>query len=109
MLRHGTAGYEAGKRSSYLLKVKTFLTDEFEIVDYKMGRGKYEGMPVFSCTTKTDHLFDVLAPGNLEEKRALGINADACIGKLLTVKYQYLTETEEPVPFLPVAICLRDD
>ncbi len=109
MLRHGKSGYEAGKRSSSLLKVKTFQDGEFKIVDYKMGRGKYDGVPVFTCTTKEGHDFDVLAPGKMKEKRALGDDADKLVGKMLTVKYIYLTKTEEPVPFLPVAVALRED
>lgn len=103
MLRHGRVGYEAGKRSAHLLKVKTFVDGEFEVIDFKMGRGKYENMPIFTCRTIEGHVFDVLAPGNLEEKRALGAKAQQLIGKKLTVKYQYLTKTNEPVPFLPVA------
>lgn len=108
MLRHGREGYEAGKRSDRLLKVKTFSDEEFLITDYKLGRGKYAGMPVFTCTTKKGNDFDVLAPGNLEEKLALGRRADELVGKLLTVRFQYYTKTEEPVPFLPVAVGIRE-
>jgi DNA ligase-1 len=108
MLRYGKAGYEAGKRSSALLKVKTFQDDEFEIVDWKNGRGKYAGMPVFVCTTPDGNHFDVLAPGNLEEKLELGRKAAGLVGKMLKVKYQYFTKTDEPVPFLPVAVELRE-
>jgi DNA ligase-1 len=106
MLRHGGKGYEAGKRSDTLLKVKTFQDAEFEIVDWKPGRGKYAGVPVFTCATAEGHSFDVLAPGDMREKAALGERADALVGKLLKVKYQYLTKTDEPVPFLPVAIAV---
>jgi DNA ligase-1 len=108
MLRHGNAGYEAGKRSSHLLKVKTFMDGEFEVVDWKEGRGRYEGMPIFTCETEAGTHFDVLAHGTLEEKRALFRQASSCLGKMLTVKYQYFTKTDEPVPFLPVALGFRE-
>lgn len=104
MLRHGKTNYEPGKRSSSLLKVKTFEDDEFEVIDTKMCRdGKYEGCPVFICVTKKGHTFDVLAPGKVPEKRALGERRKELVGELLTVKYIYYTKTAEPVPFFPIA------
>ena len=108
MLRHGNVGYQGGKRSPHLLKVKTFEDAEFEVVDFKMGRGKYAGVPIFVCQTADGNHFDVTAPGNMEEKKALGKSAAEHIGRLLTVKYQYFSKTDEPVPFLPVAKCFRD-
>jgi ATP-dependent DNA ligase len=103
MLRHGKAGYEAGKRSAGLLKVKTFVDGEFKIVDYKFGRGGYAEVPIFVCVTDDGHTFDVTAQGTMAEKKAIGKVAKGCIGRLLTVKYQYMTKTAEPVPFFPVA------
>jgi ATP-dependent DNA ligase len=108
MLRHGPAGYEPGERSDSLLKVKTFLDREFEVVDYKTGRGKYQGTPIFTCVTEEGNHFEVLAPGTLEQKKALGEKADECVGRRLTVKFAGFTKTEEPVPFHPVAVGFRD-
>lgn len=103
MLRHSNAPYEAGKRSSTLLKVKTFVDDEFEVIDFKMARGKYAGCPIYVCRTTDGNPFDVLAHGTIEEKKAQGANARSFIGKMLTVKYFNYTKTSEPVPFFPVA------
>lgn len=103
MLRHGTAGYQAGKRSDTLLKVKNWSDAEFKVVDWKLGRGKMADVPTFTCETPEGNHFDVLAPGSMEEKKALGLAATALVGKMLTVRYAYFTKTEEPVPFLPVA------
>lgn len=108
MLRYGRAGYQAGKRSDRLLKVKTFQDDEFVVIDYKMGRGRYADVPVFVCRTPAGNPFDVTAPGTMEEKAALGAKAASCVGKMLTVKFQYMTKTGEPVPFLPVAVGFRE-
>lgn len=108
MLRYGHSPYEAGRRSAKLLKVKTFLDGEFKVVDFKMGRGKMQDCPVFTCETADGDSFDVTAPGTMEEKKALGVVAKTKVGKMLTVKYIYFTKTENPVPFLPVAIRFRD-
>lgn len=108
MLRYGAVGYQAGKRSPHLLKVKTFQDDEFKVVDYKLGRGDYAGVPIFTCETADGNPFDVTAPGSMEQKREMGKRAKEFIGKLLTVKYQYFTKTDEPVPFLPVAKGFRN-
>jgi len=107
MLRYGAAGYQAGKRSNTLLKVKTFLDDEFEVIDFKNGRGTYANCAIFVCTTTEGNTFEVTAPGTLEEKRAFLVHAKEYIGQRLTVKFQYMTKTEESVPFQPVAVAFR--
>lgn len=43
MLRKPGSRYE-GKRSSTLLKVKTFFDAEAEVIGYEAGKGKYKGM-----------------------------------------------------------------
>jgi len=109
MLRHGDAGYESGRRSSYLLKVKTFLDAEFKVVDYKYGRGKMAKVPIFTCVTDEGHHFDVLPQGTMEERHELGEKAGSLLGSMLTVKYQEMTKTAEPVPFHPVGIGFREE
>ncbi len=109
MLRYGGSGYQAGKRSDRLLKVKTFQDAEFEVVDFKMGRGKFEGVPSFTCVTPAGHEFDVAAGGTMEEKRALGATARELVGKAITVKFFEYTKTAEPVPFHPVMLGVRED
>ena len=41
--------------------------------------------------------------GEVEAKRQQWREYDKYIGRMLTVKYQKMTATEEPVPFQPVA------
>lgn len=108
MLRYGHAPYEAGKRSQKLLKVKTWVDSEFEVVDAKEGRGRSAGSAIFTCVTAAGNFFDVTAPGTMEEKRAFWKDRQKYIGKKLTVRYQYMTKTDEPVPFLPVAASFRE-
>ena len=109
MLRHGTLGYEAGKRSQSLLKVKTGLDAEFEIVSVREGKGTHKGMAIFSCKTSAGHLFDVTAPGTHEDKKEAWKRRDEYPGKLLTVRFQCMTSTNKPVPFQPVARGHRED
>lgn len=109
MLRHGEAEYEAGKRSSSLLKVKTFVDAEFAIVGVKEGRGTHKGMAIFTCITGDGFEFEVTAPGTHDEKKAAWDDRGTYLGKMLTVKFQYMTKTESPVPFLPVAKGIKGD
>jgi ATP-dependent DNA ligase len=109
MLRHTQATYEFGKRSKSLLKVKTFRDAEFVIVDFREGRGKCAGMCVFICRVPDDQdwncgQFEVFAPGTAAEKRKAWKNRKLYLGKLITVKYQEMTTSEEPVPRFPVAL-----
>ena len=107
MLRYGSAGYEAGKRSYSLLKVKNFADAEFKVIGCKKGRGKYEGLAIFQCETAVGNPFDVTAPGTLDSKRQYWTDREKYIGKMLTVKYAGYTQTERPVPFHPVAKAFR--
>lgn len=109
MLRWGRAGYEAGKRSDSLLKVKSWLDSEFKVVGYREGRGTHAGMAIFKCVTDKGHDFEVNAPGTHEEKRRYLASGEDCVGRLLTVRYQEMTKTEAPVPFHPVAIGFREE
>lgn len=108
MLRHGTTGYEPGARSSSLLKVKTFVDGEVTIVGCKQGRGNYEGAAVFECLTDDNNPVDVTAPGDMPTKRQFWTDRERYVGKRLTIKYQKLTETANPVPFQPVAKGILD-
>ena len=103
MLRWGVLPYQAGKRSSCLLKVKTFKDGEFAIIGAKEGRGTHAGMAVFICKTQNGHEFDCLAPGTHDDKRRAWDDRARYVGKRLTVKYAYMTDTSKPVPFQPVA------
>lgn len=109
MLRYGEAHYEAGKRSDSLLKVKTFVDDEFVVVGFKHGRGNYRDVAVFECVTAAGHQFDVTAPGTIDQKKAFLRDAAKYVGKKLTVKFQCYTDTATPKPFQPTAMRFRED
>jgi len=103
MLRHGRTGYRPGDRSTDLLKMKTFVDAEFPVVGCREGRGGAVGMAIFECVTDAGHKFEVTSPGTHAQKRHFWDNHQDYIGKRLTVKYQTMTSTDTPVPFLPVA------
>jgi ATP-dependent DNA ligase len=109
MLRHGDYEYLRGKRCHGLLKMKTFQDDEFEVIDCQEGRGKFEGMAIFTCITKDEYPFDVTAPGTHEEKKAYWESWPQHKNKMLTVKYQNYSATNTPVPVFPVALQFRED
>lgn len=107
MLRFGRDGYQDGKRSRSLLKLKEFHDEEFKIVGFNQGkpyitdRGTFD-VPVWICKTNTGGTFTVTAAGTMEEKNDQWVNREKYIGRLLTVKYHYLSA--DGIPQLPVAL-----
>lgn len=104
MLRTRTKGYEAGPRSSSLIKIKAFEDDEFLVVNLKASK---EGWAICQCETKDGQIFGVSAPGNKEEKQYVMRNPAKFIGRYLTVDYSHLTN--DLIPFHPTAIRWRED
>jgi hypothetical protein len=106
MLRHGAAGYEGGRRSPYLLQLVPVHDRAFPVEDYKLGRGRHAGVPVFVCATDEGNYFDVLAPGrSLEEKMAFAEQAAGYVGRSLRVRFsEYVDTADGTVPFQPVSV-----
>lgn len=96
ILRDIYGEYEAGKRSSGLLKVKSFIEMEFEIVGVFTGRGKFEGLAMFNCKTAEGKEFDCTSPGNFEDRAEFFRRKDELPGKMLTVKFFEWTEDKKP-------------
>lgn len=110
MLRFGDESYMEGKRSRKLLKIKEFQDDEFRIIGYKQGKPRMRGsrclrVPVWECAVG-DLSFDVTAPGTMHDKEEAWLARDTYIGRLLTVKYHYLSE--KGIPQLPVALQYKE-
>jgi DNA ligase 1 len=98
--------YRIGYRSPDLLKVKQFDDDEFIIVGWTTGKGKFLHVPIFKCKTKDGKEFEVTPRGTEEERANLLRNAGTMIGKPYTVRY--FGFTEEGKPFHPVGIGVRE-
>lgn len=98
--------YREGYRSPDLLKMKEWEDDEFPIVGYTVGKGKFENVPIFTCRTKAGKDFEVTPKGSQKERDELLRLAPTLNGQLLKVKY--LGFTEEGKPRCARGICLRD-
>ena len=111
MLRDGNKPYEC-KRTSSLLKIKEMQDEEFEIVDFKIGKGKYSGA-LGSITIKLDtgetvevgSGYSDLARDRIWQKQKL------ILEKNLKLKTQFFEKTtnkkgNNSLRF-PVALCFR--
>ena len=106
MVRNLTGAYAIGKRSANLQKVKTFLDDEFEIVGFTEGTSGETGCVIWICKIQSGATFRVRPRGTREERQKLFQNGNDYIGKMLTVRYQELTD--DGIPRFPVGISIRD-
>lgn len=102
MRRVARRGYEVGKRSSALLKIKEFHDDEFEVTDIRPSK---VGWAICTCKRVREDgrtvFFDCSAPGDLKEKQFVMDNKELFIGRKLSVDYAHITE--EGIPFQPTA------
>lgn len=93
-------GYEDGKRSKSLLKVKAWEDEEFLIVDKDYSE---KGRPRFWCVTNDGKKFKVTPPGTVGEKESLMVD---CVGR--HVKVEFANYTKDGIPFQPVATMMRE-
>ena len=95
MLRNKKGAY-VNSRSHDLQKYKEFEEDEFRIVGFREAEGRDAGTVIWRCATKTGDEFDCRPVGSVEHRKDLFQNARANIGKLLTIKFQELSEKGIP-------------
>jgi ATP-dependent DNA ligase len=98
ILRVGENGYEDGKRSSSLLKIKAWVDSEFRVTDIQASK---DGWAILVCQTYSGKLFTVSCHGTIEYKTTVLEQKELFIGSYVTVEYAYLTA--EGIPFHPVA------
>lgn len=101
--RHGPYVH---KRSYDLQKYKNFRDDEFVIVDVKEATGNDTGTAILQCKTNDGSYFWVRPRGSREYRAELLRNKERILYKLLTVRYQNLTDKN--IPRFPVGIIIRD-
>ena len=111
MVRALGVGYEDGKRSKSLQKMKDFQDAEFEILEVIQGTPRvFEThqleVPIYVCKCGS-HTFNATAPGDMFEKHQAWLTRFNAIGKKLTVKF--FNYTPDGLPFLPVALRIRED
>lgn len=95
MLRTADVGYEDGKRSYSLIKVKAFLDKEFRCID--IVRSEKTGYGVAILETSTGTQFRCTCPGTIAEKMHQLHNKHEFIGQWLTV--DFAGWTDDGVPF----------
>lgn len=106
ILRKANSKYTLDFRTSGLLKYKTTMDEEFEVIGFKEGVGNYAGTPVWQCITQEGLVFDVTGQGTVEERQELFPKAHEKIGKMLTVRFQEYTD--RGVPKFPQPAGFRD-
>ena len=106
MIRNSKGLYAVGQRSADLLKMKEFEDDEYEVVDFYEGEGREAGCVMWRCKTKDGKVFGCRPEGTHEERAALLSRGASFVGKMLTVRFQELTE--DGVPRFPVGVAFRD-
>jgi DNA ligase-1 len=102
MLR--TDGLYENKRSKFLLKHKSFIDEEYTILDIVEGIGNKTGMVgSFVFETKTGKRFNSSPKFNWEECTKMWNERESLIGKSATVKYFNLTPGND-IPRFPYVI-----
>jgi DNA ligase-1 len=108
MLRTIEGKYES-KRSKTLLKHKSFIDEEYIIIDLEEGGGNKTGMVgSFIFENKDGKRFNASPKFNWETCIDMWNNRYELIGKQATVKYFNLTPGDSPVPRFPYVTAIRD-
>lgn len=103
MLRRDGAPYEDDKRSGNLLKVKSWITEEYPVIGIRSGK---DNQAILTCLVSPGVTVDATAPGDLYVKRYTLNNKEEFIGRL--VQLQFESYTNSGIPFQPVATYWRD-
>ena len=106
MIRDPQGVYGLAERSNKLLKFKKFQTEEYEIVGANEGTGKDSETVVWVCRAGKGEPFCVRPTGSLAQRKEWFRNRTEYVGKMLTVKFQNLTEYG--FPRFPVGLGIRD-
>ena len=113
ILRTPDEGYQAGKKSRTLLKLKTFDDNEFKIIDVVEGKDRIVNdvhlkVACFICEISPGGpTFEVTSMGDMYDKDKTWHNRKDFINKMLTVKHSGYTK--DKIPWHPVALRLRED
>ena len=99
--------YKCGARDNRALKIKEFTDDEFKIIGLVEGLRDEDMCFLMEMPDGTQ--FKAKPIGDRALKQYYRENIDNIIGKMGTVKYFGMTNTEHPVPNLPSFRAIRDD
>ena len=99
--------YKCGARDNRALKIKEFTDDEFKIIGLVEGLRDEDMCFLMEMPDGTQ--FKAKPIGDRALKQYYRENIDSIIGKMGTIKYFGMTNTEHPVPNLPSFRTIRDD
>ena len=106
IVRNAHGKYEPTVRSVNLQKIKKFIENEFDIVDFTTpDSGKEHGCVIWVCLAPCGRFFHVKPLGSLDERKRQYMNGRSYVGKKLLVKYQQLTH--DGVPRFGVGISIK--
>ncbi len=100
VIRDPEANYKYGARDNRMMKLKRFSDAEFKITG--ISEGLREEDMCFTLETKEGYPFKAKPIGTREDKQWYREHISELIGKMGTVKYFGMTNTDKPVPNLPV-------
>ena len=106
IIRNKKGLYRLATRSEDLQKFKEFEDAEFSIVGFTEGEGNEKGAVIWICETEEKKKFRVRPKGTVDDRKELFKKGQTYVGKMLTVKYQELTD--EGIPRFPVGLAIRD-
>lgn len=107
MLRN-SAGKYVNKRSSDLIKMKTFCDEEFEIIGIKEGRGKLRGsVGAFKVKQNDGTTFEAKMSGDSSKLKEYFEDESLWRDKKLNVKFQ--GRSTYGIPRFPVGVYIRED
>lgn len=104
ILRNEVGGYQPGRRSKFLVKVKSCMDAEYPVVDVIPSKKNWG---ILVCMLPNGDTFKTSAPGSIPEKEEVLRNKENYIGKDVTV--EFAEYTKDNVPFHCVATGWRDD
>lgn len=107
VVRDPEANYKYGARDNRMMKIKLFSDAEFKITG--LSEGLRDEDLCFTMETKEGYPFKAKPLGTREDKQWYRDHINELIGKMGTVKYFGMTNTDHPVPNLPVFKCVRDE
>lgn len=106
MVRNLNSLYQINKRSYDLQKYKDHIDEEFEVIGWKRGKGKFENVPTFLLLAEGGE-FSATPEGDQSIREFYLENADSYIGKKATVRF--FEYTSKNIPRFPVLVRFRED
>ena len=94
------------RRTNAMMKFKMFKDEEVKIIGFELGVGTEEGAIIYRVLDERGNEFTVRPRGTVDERRDLYSIKETLIDKLLTIRYQELSEYN--VPRFPVGVAIRD-